>query len=415
MLQYLIPVMKNATTAILPLAMMMAIIWKRQSGLLLNRAWRGVLLGSGGAFAVAVLRYNSLFIKRETYEGWVLGFALVSEALMLFFFWRAYKKGDLREGDIPEWTVFVVASALFLYSGLDFFLFAAKFLTPASTLPWTELAFQVAGLFLGLGLAVLVGLAVFRVVRSLHDGRSLAVITAGFFVSMLQQAIVELQILLGKGLVPMSKGLLAMMVLLINHLDWFFCAVLVVTFCAPVLLFLQRKPDHEKGLNPAQYRKILAVARRQLRWGAASAVSLFLAFFLVTVGQAYADKKMELSPAVKVTVQQGQINIPVTTVEDGSLHRFAYTASNGTVVRFIIIKKSGSAYGVGLDACEICGPTGYFEREGQVVCKLCDVMMNKATIGFKGGCNPVPLEFKMAAGKIVIPAEALEKEKKRFR
>lgn len=38
---------------------------------------------------------------------------------------------------------------------------------------------------------------------------------------------------------------------------------------------------------------------------------------------------------------------------------------------------------------------GYYERNDDVVCKRCDVVMNKSTIGFKGGCNPVPFEYEI--------------------
>ena len=34
------------------------------------------------------------------------------------------------------------------------------------------------------------------------------------------------------------------------------------------------------------------------------------------------------------------------------------------MVRYIGILKGGNSYGVGLDACEICGPTGYYEKDG---------------------------------------------------
>ena len=85
-------------------------------------------------------------------------------------------------------------------------------------------------------------------------------------------------------------------------------------------------------------------------------------------------------------------------------------------MRFIIIKKpNSSAYGVGLDACEICGQTGYYERDGQVVCKLCDVVMNINTIGFKGGCNPIPVEYKVEDGYIIFPIEGLAKYEKTFK
>ena len=56
----------------------------------------------------------------------------------------------------------------------------------------------------------------------------------------------------------------------------------------------------------------------------------------------------------------------------------------------------------------MCGPSGYFERGGQVICKLCDVAMNIATIGFKGGCNPVPLEFTVRDARLVVARSALE-------
>ncbi|MDR1395438.1 MAG: Fe-S-containing protein [Deltaproteobacteria bacterium] len=36
------------------------------------------------------------------------------------------------------------------------------------------------------------------------------------------------------------------------------------------------------------------------------------------------------------------------------------------------------------------------------------------TIGFPGGCNPVPLAFAIQEGQLVVEAENLEKEKGRF-
>ena len=51
-------------------------------------------------------------------------------------------------------------------------------------------------------------------------------------------------------------------------------------------------------------------------------------------------------------------------------------------MRFLVVKKpAGNAYGLGLDACEICGIAGYYERgDEDVVCRRCDVvyLYNKA-------------------------------------
>ena len=126
------------------------------------------------------------------------------------------------------------------------------------------------------------------------------------------------------------------------------------------------------------------------------------------------NRTVELSPPVELVASDQKIGISLETVNDGHLHRFSYTAENGTEVRYIVIRKSESAYGVALDACDICGASGYYERNGQIVCILCDVVMNIGTIGMPGGCNPVPLDHDIADGKIVIDTASLEAEAYRF-
>jgi uncharacterized membrane protein len=41
--------------------------------------------------------------------------------------------------------------------------------------------------------------------------------------------------------------------------------------------------------------------------------------------------------------------------------------------------------------------------------------MNISTIGFKGGCNPVPLPYTMREGNMVIQTADLEDERHRFK
>ena len=108
------------------------------------------------------------------------------------------------------------------------------------------------------------------------------------------------------------------------------------------------------------------------------------------------------------SVVEDQVSVNLADISDGHLHRFEYTTSGGVKVRFIVIQKSGSSFGVGLDACDICGPTGYYEKDGKVICKLCEVAMNIATIGFKGGCNPIPIDYKVSNGTLTVPISALE-------
>jgi uncharacterized membrane protein len=41
--------------------------------------------------------------------------------------------------------------------------------------------------------------------------------------------------------------------------------------------------------------------------------------------------------------------------------------------------------------------------------------MNISTIGFKGGCNPVPLAYTLRSGNMVVDINDLEKERNRFK
>ena len=144
----------------------------------------------------------------------------------------------------------------------------------------------------------------------------------------------------------------------------------------------------------------------------------FLAVIIVdlSIVKAYDTRVVELSAPETYTVSDDAILIPVDLVSDGHLHRFEYQTEKGINVRWIVVKKPGSAsFGVGLDACEVCENAGYFERNGQVICKRCDVVMNINTIGFKGGCNPIPLAYEVKDGNLAFRLEDLIAGEKEFR
>lgn len=64
-------------------------------------------------------------------------------------------------------------------------------------------------------------------------------------------------------------------------------------------------------------------------------------------------------------------------------------------MRFIIIKKNGGAYGVGLDACDNCGDAGYYEKDGKIICKKCDVAINLSHYRIQGRLQPVPFDYQV--------------------
>ena len=185
-----------------------------------------------------------------------------------------------------------------------------------------------------------------------------------------------------------------------------------------VLLFRQGTIIKEPYDNPAQHRKLKARNRHWRRIAAGVLVCVALCTVIMTVVKTNDTKQVELSAPESYTVDQeaGVILVPIENVSDGHLHRFEYKTEKNINVRWIVVKKPGSAsFGVGLDACEVCGNAGYFERSGQIICKRCDVVMNINTIGFKGGCNPIPLAYEVKDGNLVFKLSDIIAGEKEFR
>ena len=165
------------------------------------------------------------------------------------------------------------------------------------------------------------------------------------------------------------------------------------------LLFAQHFTDLAQILQSKRIVSFPTAAFLALVWGIKHQRSL-------TIAQT--QKVVTLSPPEDYSLADGVATIKFSQISDGHLHRFEYRAKDGTSMRFIIIKKNGGAYGVGLDACDNCGDAGYYEKDGKIICKKCDVAINLATIGFKGGCNPIPFDYQVKPGKIVIQTSTLD-------
>ncbi|MCC5467270.1 Fe-S-containing protein [Pelosinus baikalensis] len=415
-LQNMIPTMQNLAIAFIPLAILLPLASKDQSGAFKKWIWRGIKWGILGAAFIATVKLGTKAVKREVYEGLVLVLGQIGEMSLLGFLWWNVRQGvSLDKYKLAGGASCIVAAALLLYHGLDFILFPIEMITFTNEIISLEFLMKMIGFLLGGLLTWLTGLAIIRAASLLSTQRIIAILAAQLLVVMAKQALIVVQIMAVRKIFLTTKQMTPIIGPLINHQVWFLYALFAVTLLLPVVLMLQSKPEKPIGLNPAQYRKILMQTRKKMRWSGALALGVCAMFLVSTVGMVYADEKVEIVPAVAVVAEGEQVRIPLEKVDDGHLHRFSYRSSTGETVRFIVIKKSGSAYGVGLDACEICGPTGYFERDNQVVCMLCDVVMNTATIGFKGGCNPIPLEYKVDQGKMIVPAQALEQEKNRFK
>ena len=196
-----------------------------------------------------------------------------------------------------------------------------------------------------------------------------------------------------------------------NFVVFLIVAIIIVV---AVIFFFKHIKIHGEYENPAQHRLLRRYERDCRRIACFVFVLGTFTLFDFTVIKKKANKLVELSPSEDFQIEENRIFIPLEQVSDGHLHRFSWENSKGTTIRFIIVQKKGTNFGVGFDACEVCGNVGYYERKNEVVCNRCDVVMNKNTIGLKGGCNPIPLASFIEDGGIIIYTEDLDRESGRF-
>jgi uncharacterized membrane protein len=432
MLRYLVQVVQNLLTTGILTALLFAAI-ERGEGAAAGDAGRrgrrralwGCAAGAGAALVLVVLRRTTALISRGVFNLWILSFAILFGILYILFQWKLLQK-PLRKIPflknrpslalaVPDYVTALLMTALLFYALPTIFLYPTEFALAGESLFTTDFLFKFIGFAAGLLAAVLTALALYKTGRAMPELFLRTLLTAAFLVNICNQLAAIVQFLLARRIIPMIRWLFRLIVAVSNYNFVFLYVLMGLGFLLPLTVFAGSfKPLPVFG-NPAERRKFRFSRRVNRRWCFTVAAGFALSVFLFTFVKGYIERGVVLSPAEPMTIAGDEIIIPITQVEDGHLHRFVYTASDNTEVRFIVIKKNAVAYGVGLDACDICGPTGYYERKNEVICRLCDVVMNISTIGFKGGCNPVPLAYSLRSGSMIIETINLENEKTRFK
>ena len=280
----------------------------------------------------------------------------------------------------------------------------------------TQSLLRLGGFLLGLLTIFLIALSVQKVYFRLKPCLAKVFALAIFFVGSIDFFLRGVSALARLRLLKSSNPFVFNVMILEDKSTTYITILFAIVAC--IFSFLLFK-DSRKVVGTFKNNALLRLEKARLKnnkhWLSSLAFFSILSVFAITVIYSHITKPVALTPPQPYQEEGNMIVIPLTDVEDGHLHRFSYTATGGNNVRFIVVKKpKGGSYGIGLDACDICGLAGYYERNDEVVCKRCDVVMNKSTIGFKGGCNPVPFEYEIKDKKIYIDKATLEKEKDRF-
>lgn len=310
----------------------------------------------------------------------------------------------------------IMAAAMFLYFLPPFFENPHAILFAEQSILSANFLYSIVGMFFGLVLSFVAGLAVYKGNIRLKSGFSMTVIFISVLINMVNELGDTFSVFLAKRIIKTNHTLFVFAVFTSNNKIWFTLLIAAVCLVIPAVLLIKSRNVNEPYENNAEHRKIRAKWRNIKRWSMTAVVCAIFSFVTLTGLRVYANQEIEISPIEEAKVTDDSVIVSFEQVADGHLHRFGYTTEKGKTIRFIVIKKpNSSAYGIGLDACDICGETGYYEREGQVVCNLCNVVMNINTIGFKGGCNPIVIDYKIHDGSIIVPIAELVKHEDIFK
>src|SRR5437867_745981 len=351
----------------------------------------------GAALIISRMKWN-----QDIFEGWVMLVAAAFVITMIIFMMKTGRKlkGQI-EGKVgllagnDAWIgLFLFVFLMVLREGVETVLILS-----AVTLNSSELL-SFIGTSLGVIVAVAFGVMFVKGSVKIILQKFFKVTTAILFFVAAQLLVSGLHELSENGVLPSSRQEMAIIGPIVRN-DLFFFITILVLAALMVLFEMKSRQPVELPASGAARRKALWTARRERLWMASVYVCSFIFIVMVTAGFIYEKSASALSPATAVSFVNGQVAVPLNQVYDGDLHR--YEAKVGEVeVRFWIYQKSDGKIATLFDACEICGPVGFYKGPNGIVCKNCAAPINPQSVGMPGGCNPVPLKAEVTNDAVII-------------
>jgi putative membrane protein len=381
----------------------------------LSARWRlyGLSFGTVAALIFAILRASVVINQRNFVNMPALCVAVPFDIAAIAVVIRSRKTVEnWREHPLAMHisnAIGACALAFTVFYALPDVILQLTIFVDSSTPPFTsDMLLRALGFVLGAAAAICISLMV-RSLQATSNAISFKIaIVLSMIILLVQHVTSLLQIMQGSILLYIDDFSFSVLVWLINNNPLMIMTQISVFLIPAVASLVIGFKTAVVGENAAEIRTKRAFKRKSRKSALAALLAAVTVILTLTVGVSIMNIKPTLTPPEPYELHDGVATINFVQISDGHLHRFQYKAKDGTVMRFIIIKKNGGAYGVGLDACENCGDAGYYEKDGKIICRKCDVAINLATIGFKGGCNPIPFPYKAGHGKITIHTADLD-------
>jgi len=183
----------------------------------------------------------------------------------------------------------------------------------------------------------------------------------------------------------------------------------LVLFLPPVIVFARLMLTPEPGTDglekKALKRKVIGSYRDELvRKGIPLLGALAISMILLHSANLAARPSYEPEP-VPVVEEGDTVHIPLVDkfgdISDGKMRKYL-VSYNGESYRLIVMMRPDGEVVAVLDACEVCPPRGYMQRADHVICKYCNTPIPVQSLGQPGGCNPIPLVYKVNGDILLI-------------
>jgi high-affinity iron transporter len=378
---------------------------------------KSVFIALASAFVASIgiaILLSRFQFNEDLFEGWVmLGAAFFVVTMIIFMMKTGRKlKGDIESkigslaGRGSQLGIFLFVFLMVLREGAETVLILSGVSLESSALQ------SFLGTLMGVFAAVLFGVMFVKGSVRINLQKFFRVTTVILFLVAAQLLVSGLHELSEYGVLPSSKTEMSLIGPIVSN-EWFFFVTILALAALMVLFEARRRQPEALTESAAAKRKALWSARRERLWMTAVFASSFIFIVLVTAEFIYAKSVSALSPATQLSFTNGAVSIPLAQVSDGDLHRYA-AREGGIEVRFLLYQKPDRNVVAVFDACQICGPVGFFKRPNGLVCKNCASPINSQSVGTPGGCNPLPLHSTTSGDTIVIQEADLASRIKLF-
>jgi high-affinity iron transporter len=371
----------------------------------------------GSLVVAAILHRLQMRELSDAYEGWLMLTGAVFVASMVVWMWRTGK--HLKQEIETKVSGYSASPSRFGALGLFLFVFLMVFREGAETVLFlaavslrTSDLLNFIGGVIGLSLAIGLGVAFFKGSLKVNLRKFFSVTTLVLLVVALQLAVAGVHELSEARVLPSGPREMAIVGPIVNNEAFFFVVIVALCLFLIVAQRLQASGAAEQAqvlaaLPGPERRKAIAEINRQRFWKTVATAMGGLIIVLISAEFIYSQVAQAVSPPERLTIVNGEVRIPVSTMGTMKLNRYVVHAG-GAEVRVLAILDSSDTVRVGLDACLICGTKGYYQDGSNVICRNCAAAMNIPTIGMPGGCNPIHIDYRVENGTLIISQQALE-------